>query len=128
MVKKRIPRLNSLLQEVISEVIHREVKNPHVNRLASITAVDISNDLQHAKVYVSVIGTKEQKTETINALQSASGFISIRSSKKVVMRYFPTLIFKLDDSVETHLHIDILLGQIREEQKSRPPLSDDSNF
>jgi ribosome-binding factor A len=119
MVKNRIARLNSLLKEVISEVIHRDVRNPHVNELVTVTNVDISNDLQHAKVHISVIGSKEQKEETIRALQSAAGFIAIQSSKKVVMRYFPMLTFKLDSSVEQQMKIDSLLSQIHDEQKAR---------
>ncbi len=123
MVKNRVARLNSLLKEVISEVIHRDVRNPHVNQFVSVTSVDITSDLQHAKVHISVIGTPKEKEETILALQSAAGFIAIQSSKKVVMRYFPTLTFKLDTSVDQQMRIDSLLGQIKDEQKSRksPP-------
>ena len=123
MVKNRVARLNSLLKEVISEVIHRDVRNPHVNQFVSVTSVEITSDLQHAKVYISVIGTLKEKDETILALQSAAGFIAIQSSKKVTMRYFPVLTFKLDDTVEKQMRIDSLLGQIKEEQNSRksPP-------
>ena len=119
MVKNRVARLNSLLKEVISEVIHREVRNPHVNQFVSVTSVDITSDLQHAKVFISVIGTPKEKEETILALQSGAGFIAIQSSKKVVMRYFPSLTFILDTSVDKQMRIDSLLGQIKEEQKSR---------
>jgi ribosome-binding factor A len=127
MAKNRIVRLNSLLKEVLSEVIHREVKNPHVNPLVSVASVDISNDLQHAKVYISIIGTSAEKELTIKALQSAAGFIAIQSSKKVVMRYFPALTFKLDDSVDKHMRIDSLLDQIHQEQQSRSnPLHPDA--
>ncbi len=121
MVKNRVARLNSLLKEVISEVIHRDVRNPHVNQFVSVTSVEITSDLQHAKVYISVIGTPKEKDETILALQSAAGFIAIQSSKKVTMRYFPTLTFKLDTSVEKQMRIDSLLGQIKEEQSTRKP-------
>jgi ribosome-binding factor A len=123
MVKNRVARLNSLLKEVISEVIHRDVRNPHVNQFVSVTHVEITSDLQHAKVYISVIGTLKEKEETILALQSAAGFIAIQSSKKVTMRYFPALTFKLDNSVEKQMRIDSLLGQIKEEQNARkaPP-------
>jgi ribosome-binding factor A len=124
MLNKRVPRLNSLLKEVISEVIHREVKNPHVHHFVSVTSVDISSDLQHAKVFISVIGTKNEKEETIKALQSAAGFIAIAASKKVVMRYFPELTFKLDDSVDKQIRIDSLLEKIHEEQQARKPDDD----
>jgi ribosome-binding factor A len=119
----RTVRLNSLLKEVISEVIKRDVHNPHVNTLMTVTQVEITKDLHHAKVYISVIGTPEQKQETIKALQSAAGFIAVQSSKKVVMRYFPELTFKLDNSVEKQATIDNILVKIRNEQRERqvPP-------
>lgn len=123
MANNRIVRLNSLLKEVISEVVTRNVKNPSVSVLVTITRVDISNDLHHATVYASVIGTPAEKQQTINALQSAAGFIAVQASKKVVLRYFPALQFKLDSSVDEQARIDDLLCKIRAEQKSRktPP-------
>lgn len=119
MTKERTSRLNSLLKEVISDIIRRDVKNPHVNALVTVTRVDITKDLRHAKVYISVIGTPDQKNETINALQSAAGFIAVQSSKEVVMRYFPALTFKLDDSVDRHMRIEELLSEIAQEKDAR---------
>lgn len=120
MAKKRTERLNSLLKEVISEVITRDVGNPHVATLVTVTSVDISSDLHHAKVYISVIGSQAEKDETLAALQSSAGFIAVHASKKVVMRYFPELTFKLDTSVEKHMRIEALIEKIHEEQQSRP--------
>lgn len=119
MAVKRTDRLNSLLKEVISDVIKRDVQNPHVNELMSITRVDITKDLHYAKVYVSVIGSDSEKQETLAALNSAAGFIAVNSSKKVVMRYFPSLTFKLDDSVDKHLRIESLLNEISNERETR---------
>jgi ribosome-binding factor A len=119
MTKQRTDRLNSSLKEVISDVIRKDVRNPHVNELLTVTRVDITKDLRYAKVYISVIGTAEQKDETLKALQSAAGFIAINSAKKVVMRYFPELTFKLDDSVDKQMRIEQLLGDISSERKSR---------
>jgi len=121
MAKNRTARLNSLLKEVISEVIHRDVRNPHVHSLISVTSVDITKDLQHAKVYISIIGSPKEKEETIEALQSAAGFIAVQSSKKVVMRYFPALTFKLDTTVEQQMRIDAVLSQIKKEKDAREP-------
>lgn len=123
MVKNRTDRLNSLLKEVISEVITREVRDPRVAQLVTITQVEISKDLQHAKVSISVIGSQQEKQQTISTLQAAAGFIAILASKKVVMRYFPALTFKLDSSVDDHFRIDELLDKIHDEQKSRKPAS-----
>lgn len=120
MAVNRVDRLNSLLKEVISEVIKREVRNPHVTDLMTVTRVQITKDLHYAKVFISVIGTDVEKEETLRALTSAAGFIAVNSSKKVVMRYFPELRFLLDDSVDKHMRIQSLLTRIEEERKSRP--------
>lgn len=124
---ERTDRLNSSLKEVISEVVKRDVRNPHVNELVTITRVEITKDLHYAKVYVSVIGTKEVKAETIAALNSAAGFIAVNASKKVVMRYFPSLTFKLDDSVDKHMRINTLLHEITQERESRNPTPEDES-
>jgi len=126
MAKKRVDRLNSLLKEVISEVVMRDVRDPRMAQFVTITSVEITSDLHYAKVFISVIGTPDQKKQTLEALQSAAGFIAIQSSRKVVMRYFPSLTFKLDDSVEQHIRIETLLGKIHEEQKTRKPVADDT--
>lgn len=119
MTVNRTDRLNSLLKEVISDVVHQEVRNPHVNELLTITRVDITKDLHYAKVYVSVIGSDTEKQETLKALNSAAGFIAVNSSKKVVMRYFPALTFRLDDSVDKQIRIETLLSKISQEKQAR---------
>ena len=116
---KRTKRLNSLLKEVISEVIRGEVRNPHVAEFTTVTDVDITTDLHHAKVYISVIGTDKERQETIAALESAAGFIGVLASKKVTMRHFPTLTFRLDTSVDKQMKIDSLLKKIHAEEESR---------
>lgn len=116
---RRTERLNSLLKEVISEVVRVDVDNPMIPTLITITEVDISKDLQHAKVHFSVIGTDQEKQDALKALQSAAGFISVLASKKVVMRHFPSLTFKLDESVERHMRIEEALKKIHEEEDER---------
>ena len=111
--------MNSLLKEVIADVIRAEVKNPHLPELATITHVAITKDLRHAKVYVSVIGEEKEKMEAIGALRSAAGFIAVQASKQVTMRYFPELKFILDDSVDQQMQIDKLLSEIQTERESR---------
>jgi ribosome-binding factor A len=118
-MNRRIQRLNSLLKQVISSVIRKEVKNPHLPKLITITHVEVTKDLRHAKVYVSVIGEEKRKKEALQALQSASGFIAIHASKEIVMRYFPELTFILDDTVDKQEHIEALIDQIERERKAR---------
>jgi ribosome-binding factor A len=119
MAIKRTERLNAMLQQVLMEVILREVKNPHLPSLVTVTQVEITSDLQHAKVYISVIGTPEQKKKAIEVLQSASGFIAAKASKRVVMRFFPALTFYLDETVEKQARVEEILNQIKSEEKKR---------
>lgn len=118
MTSRRILRLNNLLLEVISETIHKQVKNPHVGDFVSVSRVELSPDLKQAKVFISVIGDEEARKSTLAALSSASGFIAVNSSKKVTMRWFPSLTFYLDDTVDKLMHIEELLRQARPESHS----------
>jgi len=127
MAKIRVERLNSLLKEVISEVVMRDVKDPRMSQFVTITEVNITSDLHHAKVYISVIGDANLKKQTLEALQSAAGFIAVQASKKVTMRYFPNKTFKLDESIEKHIRIETLLGQIKKEQTNRVQSAEDES-
>jgi ribosome-binding factor A len=118
--KNRLNRINSLLKEVIFEVIQREVRNPHVTTFVSVTRVDTSADLHHAKVYISMIGSNEEKAKVLSALQSAAGFIAVHAADKVELRYFPNLVFKLDTGAEEYMKIQQILDDIEKERLSRP--------
>lgn len=119
MAGHRIDRLNSLLKEVISDVIRKSVKNPNLPPLITVTSVDITGDLRHAQVFISVIGDETTKKKAIDALTSAAGFIATQASKQVVIRYFPELKFCIDDSVEKQNRIDSLITKIQAERDAR---------
>lgn len=119
MKKNRLARVNSLLKEVIFEVIHKEVRNPHVTTFVSVTNVDTSADLHYAKVSVSLVASDEEKAKVVSALNSAAGFIAVNAAKKVQLRYFPALTFKLDTSLDEHMRIQKILSDIENERLSR---------
>lgn len=116
---RRTDRLNSLLKEVISEVIRKDLKHAAVSELTTVTQVDITKDLRHAKVYISIIGSEEEKRKTKEQLQTAAGFIAVHASKKIVIRYFPELTFLIDNTVEKQMHIDGLITKIQAEREAR---------
>jgi ribosome-binding factor A len=124
MKRNRSERLNSLLKEVISEVIVKDVHNPHLTPLTSVSRVEITSDLRQAKVFISVIGSEEDRERTKKALQSAAGFIAVQSSKKVVMRYFPELTFYIDRTVDQQMKIENILQKIHAEEKERKKIED----
>lgn len=111
-MNKRIERLDSLLKKVISRVIIKEVQNPHISKLSSITKVEITKDLRLAKVYVSIIGTETEKKDTMKALKKSAGFIAVQAAKKISIKYFPSLSFKLDTSIEDYMKIDTILKEV----------------
>lgn len=119
MTTRRVHRLNSLLKEVVSDVIRQELSNPKISPLLTITRVEITSDLHYAKVYFSVIGDDKTKKETLEALSAASGFIGFTSSKQVVMRHFPELTFLIDEGVDNQMKIDKILHDIEEEKHTR---------
>jgi len=119
MAINRVDRLNSLLKEVISDIIRLRVKNRAVSGLVTVTQVKITKDLRQAKVYISVIGDEAVKRETMDALDKGKGFIAVQASKEVRMRYFPSLTFILDDSVDKHMRIEDILTKIHEDNKKR---------
>jgi ribosome-binding factor A len=121
MKKNRLERVNSLLKEVIFEVIQKDVRHPAIHTCVSITRVDTSADLHHAKVYISLIATDAEKAKVVQALESAAGFIAVTASKKVQLRYFPQLTFHIDKELDQQLRIHELLGQIERERSSRNP-------
>ncbi len=121
MKPQRLSRVNSLLKEVIYEVIHEDVRNPHINTFVTVTKVETTSDLHHAKVYISMIATDAEKEKILHALESAAGFIAVQASKKVKLRYFPQITFRIDHSVDEHMRIEKILGEIEDKRKSRSP-------
>jgi ribosome-binding factor A len=120
----RVKKVTSLLKEVLSEVLLKDIRNPKIN-LVTVTDIDISPDLRNAKVFISVIGNQPEKEITLKALKSAATFIKSAASKKVSLRYFPKLYFELDSTVDKQLRVEMLLRQIRSDHPSQDSFSDD---
>ena len=96
----RIERANSLIRQEISNLLLRQVKDPRLGNLVSVTAVSTSPDLRYAKVFVSRIGSQEEKQETLSVLVAASGFFRNELAKRLRLRHIPELNFQWDDSIE----------------------------
>lgn len=108
----RIERVNHLIRQEISDLLRREVKDPRLGSLVSITEVVTSPDLKHAKVFVSCIGDDEEKKEILNALVAASGFIHNELAKRLRLRHIPVLDFRWDYSIEQGAHILELIDRV----------------
>jgi ribosome-binding factor A len=108
---RRTERINDLLREEISELLRREVKDPRVGGLVSITEVHVSPDLRNAKVYVSVLGTDEEKASTFEALAAAAHFLQRQLGKRLTIRRTPNLDFVADDTLKEGSRILNLLDE-----------------
>ncbi len=96
----RIERVNSLIRQEISELLQRQVKDPRLGNFITVTEVSTSPDLKYARVFVSRIGSKEEKQETLSVLASAAGFFRRELAVRLKLRYIPELSFQWDDSIE----------------------------
>ncbi len=107
---RRTDRINEQLRQEISLLIRAEVRDPRVG-LATVTGVETSPELDHARVYVSALGEEEAKMEMIAGLRSAAPFIRGQLGRRLHMRRIPELHFEIDRKLENALRIESLLRQ-----------------
>jgi len=108
----RIERVNSLIRQEISELLQRQVKDPRLDTFVAVTGVSTSLDLRHAKVYISRMGSEEEKQETLSVLAAASGFFRNELAKRLSLRHIPELNFQWDDSIERGDYLVKLIDEI----------------
>ena len=99
------------IKEEVSRIIQEEVKDPRIGFI-TITDVELSGDLRHAKVFISVYGNESEKVKALKGLSSAAGFIRSQMGKRIKLRYTPEIVFKWDRSIEGGAHIEELLRKI----------------
>ena len=118
-MSRRVDRINGLLREEISRLLSREIKDPRLSGLLTITQVSTSSDLRNAKVYLSVLGTDEENTAALRGIQSAATFMRKQLRERLRLKYVPFLTFEIDNSMETSDHIFRLMDQARQESDTR---------
>mgnify|MGYP003307147039 FL=1 len=116
---KRSQRIQELLLEEISKLLQSGLKDPRIG-FATLTRVEVSDNLKHAKVFVSVMGSEQEKIDTLEALKSAKGFIRNSLGKNLYLRYLPELEFKKDDNAEHVEKITRILKDLHTESDSEP--------
>ena len=111
----RLNRVNEELKKEISQVISFELKNPNITGLISVTKVKVTPDLRFARVYVSLLNTKNIK-KTMKGLKEATGYIKGQIARKINLRVTPDLQFEIDDSMEYGEKIDKLLNEMNKKE------------
>lgn len=110
----RISKLNKLLKEEISDIITK-LHDPRIG-FVSITDVETSKDIRHAKIFISILGTETEKDESIKGLNSAAGFIKHELMQRIRIKYIPDLIFHYDNSIERGTRILSILDKLSKKQ------------
>ncbi len=104
----RMRRVNEAVREVLSGHITEDLKDPRIG-FVTVTGVETSPDLRHARVYVSVLGSDEEKDAALEGLRSSAGFLQSKVAQELRMKHTPTLAFHYDESVDRGMRITKLL-------------------
>jgi ribosome-binding factor A len=113
-MSQRTDRLDSQIRSELMELLQREMKDPRIG-FATITRVETARDLGSARVWVSILGTDEERDKTMKALTDASPWLRRRLAERLTIRHMPQLVIKHDDSIEAGDRVLRLLREIDEE-------------
>jgi ribosome-binding factor A len=115
----RIDKIQELIKQEVSNMILRELKDPRIG-FATVTQVEVSGDLRHAKIFVSIMGNDQQKDQTWEGLKSSLGHIRSELGKRIRLRFTPEITLHLDASLDYSVKIQELLEKVKKEEESRP--------
>ena len=111
-------RINGEVQRELSNIIRGEIKDPRINPLTSVVAVEVAPDLKTCKAYISVLGDEESQAKTLAGLKSAEGFIRSKLAKTVNLRNTPEIRFVLDQSIEYGVKMSKMIDEVTKDIKS----------
>ncbi len=116
-MSQRTDRLDSQIRAELAELLHREMKDPRVG-FATITRVETARDLGTAKVWVSTMGTEDERAETMKALTDAAPWLRRQLGGRLTVRHIPQLVIRHDDSIEAGDRVLKLLRELEDEESS----------
>ena len=117
MSKHRIEKVNEEVRKEISDIIRNDINDPRVNSLVSVIAAEVTPDYKFAKVFISLLGTEEERLEALKGLKSSSGFVRKLLSERMRLRYTPQINFTLDSTIEHGANIMKILHDIEVGEK-----------
>ena len=125
---RRVARVASLIKREVSQMLMSEIKDDRVGAgMVSVTDVEVSGDLQHAKVFVSIYGTDEARAETMAGLDAATKFVRREIGQRVRLRRTPEILFREDRGVERGTRVLSLINELSAERDAKSPESDADN-
>ena len=120
---RRADRVAEGIREEVARFLTEGVKDPRIVGLVTVTGVDVTNDLRHARVFVSIMGSDAERQRTLEGLASVAAHLRPRVAKALRLRLAPEITFQVDQSIEHAARIETLLSRLREGQV--PPDEDD---
>lgn len=112
----RANRVGEQMKKELSEIIGRKIKDPRIG-FVTVTDVQVTGDLQQAKVFISVLGDDEQKENTLKGLAKAKGFIRTEIGQRIRLRKTPEIVFEFDESIDYGNRIETLLHQLHQDDQ-----------
>ncbi len=110
MKSHRLARVSEVIRETAANAILFELKDPRVKNV-TVTRAEVSGDLQHAKVFVSIMGTEKEQALTMHGLKSAAGFVQTKLAERLTSRYVPHVTFVIDEGVKKSIEIGRLIRE-----------------
>ncbi|MDY3919564.1 MAG: 30S ribosome-binding factor RbfA [Candidatus Limivivens sp.] len=110
-------RINGEVQKELSNIIRSEIKDPRINPLTSVVAVEVAPDLKTCKAWISVLGDEQSQADTLAGLRSAEGYIRRELARTVNLRNTPQIRFVLDQSIEYGVHMSKLIDDVNGTEK-----------
>lgn len=107
-------RINGEVLKELSNIIRSEIKDPRINPMTSVVAVEVAPDLKTCKAYISVLGDEKSQKDTITGLKSAEGYIGRQLARTVNLRNTPEIRFILDQSIEYGINMSKLIDEVTE--------------
>ena len=105
-------RINGEVQKELSNIIRGEIKDPRINPLTSVVAVEVAPDLKTCKAYISVLGDEKSQQDTIKGSKSAEGYIRTMLAKSINLRNTPQITFILDQSIEYGVKMSKMIDDV----------------
>lgn len=112
----RANRVGEQMKKELSDIISRKLKDPRVG-FVTVTDVEVTGDLQQAKVFITVLGDDKQKEETLEGLEKANGFIRSEIGQRIRLRKTPEITFEYDESIEYGNRIESIIKKLHEEDE-----------
>jgi ribosome-binding factor A len=122
----RLARVREVIREVASETILFELKDPRVKGV-TVTRAEVSGDLQHAKVFITIMGSASEQALCLHGLRHAAGYIQSKLADRLQTRFTPTIRFEIDKGVKNSIEVSRIISEALAEIKPQPDDMDETN-